>query len=106
LIYQKDNSENLNNFISKINFEYGINLKYFSVIYNGYYVINQEPKLEESLARNYLMLKIKIPKPVQNDKKWSINFFIGNSYDIDTNRESDNYGETVSNIIKGISITF
>lgn len=106
LIYQKDNSENLNNFISKINFEYGINLKYFSVIYKGYYVINQEPELEESLARNYLMLKIKIPKSIQRDKKWSINFFIGNSYDINTNRESDNYNKAESNIIQGVSITF
>ncbi|MDA3871045.1 MAG: hypothetical protein PF551_01670 [Candidatus Marinimicrobia bacterium] len=91
---------------SQINYEYGINLNHISIVYSGYYTFNHIIDLQESLARNYLLFKIKLPKFYNKNKKWSINFFIGNSYDTNINSEDENYGKTEMTIIRGVSVTF
>ncbi|MCK5686180.1 hypothetical protein KAJ27_18755 [bacterium] len=113
------NSENLNqggwdgkhaqwygHYYSKLNYEIGITFKPVHISYSGYYVFNHADYLEKSLKKNYLIIKFKLPKYKNKNEKWSVNFFIGNAYNIDCHNERSTFGEIIKNNIKGISIAF
>jgi len=90
----------------KLDYEYGLYFEYFYLYYRGYYNFNFIDYIENSLLRNYFSLKVKLPYLIRLNKQWYLNIFIGNSFDVNLNNESDKYRKIEKHIIKGISITF
>jgi len=101
----KENHINDVQLYNKLDYECGLDFKEIQFSYSGYKILNHAYFIEESLLRNYINLKIKFRKN-DNTKYWSINYFIGNTYDIDVNNESNKYMKTIRNMVSGISVTF